>query len=144
MRLEFDNLDWEDAAQIAGYAWAVCQPINAELNEYASYSAHFDQFIKGTELEIDPPNEANRSMSFEAWERGVDHAKHLLRADSFLSTGDAAERARVDVSYIKAEIKAGRLYAQKIGNGRTSGYAIHPDDFRKWMANPRRGSRRNG
>jgi hypothetical protein len=143
MKLEFNNLDWEDAAQISGYVWALTQPPHTELDEFASFHAHFEQFVKGTELEEDPPTEANRAMSLAAWERGVEHAKNLLRADSFISVGEAAERARVDPSYIKAEIQRGNLYAQKIGSRRTSGYAIHPDDFRKWMENPKRGSRSN-
>jgi hypothetical protein len=148
MHLEFDIPDIFDAAQIAGYVWAMKQPPYSELNEMASFNAHYDAFVKGTELEEDPPDEANRAMLWEAWERGVEQAKNLFRADSFISVGEAAERARCDVSYIKAEIKRYQdsngqkgLYAQKVGKGRTSGYAIHPDDFRKWMMNPRRGSR---
>lgn len=143
MDLEFKNLDWEMAAQIAGYVWALQQPMNAELDESASFNAHYDQFVKGTDLEGDPPDEAIRLMSLHAWERGVEQSRNLLRANSFISTGEAAERARVDISYIKAEIRRGSLTAQKIGAGRTSGYAIHPDDFRRWMDNPRRGSRRD-
>lgn len=59
------------------------------------------------------------------------------REDQFLSVTEAAERAGVNRSFIKAEIKAGRLAAKKIGNQ----YAIHLPGFIPWLNSPKRGSR---
>lgn len=55
-----------------------------------------------------------------------------------LSVTDAAKAARVTRAYIKAEIAAGRLAAAKNATG---DYEITMAAFRRWMDNPRRGSR---
>lgn len=149
MRLEFDHLAPPIAAQIAGYAWALQQAPGAEYNEYQSFSACVDQIIAGTPLADAPATSPERMAIWQAWERGVAHTRQLTLDDSFLSVEDAAEIAGCNISYIKAEIlryqeSGGRkgLYAQKDGGGKTAAYIIHPDDFRKWYAKPRRGSRR--
>lgn len=49
----------------------------------------------------------------------------------------AAALADCNVSYIRAEIDAGRLSAEKIGNQ----WVITREAFDVWMQNPRRGSR---
>lgn len=56
-----------------------------------------------------------------------------------ISASDAAERAGVSRAYIKAEIARGNLAATK---NITGAYEIQMDDFKAWMGNPRRGSRR--
>lgn len=138
------DLDEKIAPRVAGYAWAIQQGMNIELNELESFSAHA-AFISGTEAEED---HEKKMESLRLWEIGVEQSHHLLREDSYISVAEAAERACCDISYIKAEIlryqKSGGekgLYAQKFGRGRTSAYAIHPDDFRRWIENPRRGTR---
>lgn len=58
--------------------------------------------------------------------------------NDFVSVKQAADEAGVSVSYVGAEIRAGRLPATKIGR---AAWAIRGDDLRAWLANPRRGSR---
>lgn len=144
MQIEIGSVDIYTEGRIRGYAWALQQKQHAELNEMASYEAYYAEFVRGTDLEEDPPEEANRAMSWEGWQRGVEESQQLLRGDSLLSVSEIAERARCDVSYVQAEIlrwhKSGGekgLHGEKVGKGRTSGYAVHPDDFRKWWANRR-------
>ena len=57
-----------------------------------------------------------------------------------LTVAQAAQEAECNRVYITAEIRAGRLLAEKIG----SQWLIDRKDFARWMANPRRGTRRPG
>lgn len=56
---------------------------------------------------------------------------------TYLTVTQAATRASCNVSYIRAEIKMGRLVAQKIGNQ----WAITEDEFQRWLSKPGRGNR---
>lgn len=55
---------------------------------------------------------------------------------NLLTVTQAAALAACNVAYIRAEIKAGRLPARKIGNQ----WVISQSAFELWNANPRRGS----
>lgn len=57
--------------------------------------------------------------------------------DMYFSVSDIAREMNMNRSYIKAEIAAGRLKAQKIGNS----YVITKTDFEVWRNSPKRGSR---
>lgn len=54
-----------------------------------------------------------------------------------MSVTQAATRSGFTRRYINAEIKAGRLIAERVGNQ----HIIEGSDFELWMRNPRRGSR---
>jgi excisionase family DNA binding protein len=54
-----------------------------------------------------------------------------------ISVKEAARRAGVNVSYIRAEIAAGRLRAEKPGTE----WIISERAFAAWLRNPRRGTR---
>lgn len=69
--IEYPGLDTLAAAQIAGYAWALVHQRDGKYSRQACYDAFFDELIKGTELEIDPPQEAWRAMMWAAWQRGA-------------------------------------------------------------------------
>lgn len=55
---------------------------------------------------------------------------------NLLTVTQAAALADCNVSYIRAEIDAGRLPAEKIGNQ----WVITREAFDTWIQNPRRGS----
>lgn len=56
---------------------------------------------------------------------------------ALISAREAAARAECNVSYIRAEIAAGRLRATKPGTE----WVIDEADFAAWLRNPRRGTR---
>lgn len=130
-------MDIFNDARTKGYTWALSQEPHSEYTLLASHAAFWKACLKGTEFEDEMPGEANVSMMWDAWERGVFDAKVFLRDDSLIGAGEIAERTGFNISYIKAELKKGNLKGQKIGNS----YAVHPDDFRRWHSNPQRGER---
>lgn len=64
-------------------------------------------------------------------------AMAAIQQPHYLSVTEAAEMANVGRRYINDEIRAGRLFAAKVGRQ----YQIEMSDFEKWRDNPRRGSR---
>lgn len=123
--------------RIKGYSWALSQERHSDYNDMTSYSAFEGACIKGTDLEGEIPGEANVVMAWQSWEQGVFDTRVFLRDDAMLSVAEIVERTSFDRSYIQAELKAKRLKGVKVGNS----YAVYPDDFRKWLNNPKRGSR---
>lgn len=57
--------------------------------------------------------------------------------NEYLGVTQIAKAMNMNRSYIKAEILAGRLKAQKVGNS----YMIAKADFEAWRDSPKRGSR---
>lgn len=60
-----------------------------------------------------------------------------MTTPALITVTQAATLASCNRSYIKAEITAGRLPAEKIGTQ----WLITREAFAKWLANPKRGSR---
>lgn len=120
-------------AEKAAEAAAPVQPEHSEdesLEEFAQWltGKSVDEIV--VEVAADNP----------PWQPGeFDRMMTTLDTDgsNFVSVTEAAERAGVNRSFIKAEIKVGRLVAKKIGNQ----YAIQQSVFLGWLNNPKRGSR---
>jgi len=123
--------------RVKGYEWALSQALHSDYNDFTSWSAFAEKCLKDTPLADAIPGDEEVLGLWQAWEMGVFDAKVFLRDDAFLSVADIVGRTDFDRSYIQAELKAKRLKGMKVGNS----YAIHPDDFRTWLANPKRGSR---
>lgn len=129
--------------RVKGYAWALSQALHSDYNDFTSWRAFAQACLKGTSLADAVAGDEAVYELWTAWEQGADDARVFLR-DDFMSVAEIASRTGFNISYIKAEIKRYKdtkgdkgLYGQKIGNS----YVVFPDDFRKWLANPKRGSR---
>ena len=132
MKLTLHFEDDTAAARTAGYAWALKQPANALYDAHAAYRAFGAAVLRDGVL----PDEQQEALH-DAFETGAADAGRVLMHRQFLSISDAAQRAGVNVSYVRAEIKAGRLQAEKPGTE----WLIRGVDFAAWLANPRRGTR---
>lgn len=76
------------------------------------------------------------------WEDGVMTAPKIIAGDEPLGVKRIAEITGFDRSYIKAEIKAGRLISRLVPAVIGKPYhEIQPDDFIAWVNNPQKGER---
>jgi hypothetical protein len=77
-----------------------------------------------------------------AWEEGVESVPKIIAGDAPLGVRRIAELTGFNRSYIKAEIKAGRLISRLVPASIGKPYhEIQPQDFIVWANNPKRGSR---
>lgn len=118
-------------ARSKGYAWALEHPDSAQ-DEKASYDAYYHLVAIPEGMADDAPDEAYHQETWRFWQHGVEDA-----AGNRLSVAHIAAAMNMRRAYINAEIERGNLPAALYG----STYLIRPSDFKRWKANPRRGTR---
>lgn len=114
-------------SRIAGYRWALSSADSIEDDKI------FDAYLAAF------PGGRVPSEGYADFEQGVVDALSLA-GWIFATIPDAAAMAGVSARYLNAEIKARRLAAEGSGKNRRIDYK----EFRRWMNNPRRGSRAKG
>lgn len=114
-------------SRIAGYRWALSSADSIEDDKiFGAYQSAF-------------PGGRVPSEDYAHFEQGAMDTLSLA-GWTFATIPDAAIEAGVSARYLNAEIAAGRLVADGSGKNRRISYK----EFRRWMSNPRRGSRGRG
>jgi len=157
----YPDIDATPAFRDAGCKWIIApQFVNIGAMALGDYApTRIDEALDALKIhyrrDLDRRDPQDSAKLRAAFEEGVANGKQLLAAagltgpraadgPAFISVTEAAYQTgytpatlATGRAYIKAEIVAGRLPAQKVG----SSYIIAVADFREWLANPKRGSR---